>query len=243
MIDIHCHLIPGIDDGAKDTADAVSLLRMAADDGITRMVITPHIHFGRFENSKAHIWTELLALKQAAFEANINIDLAAAAEVRIDADMLPMIMANKLPFLGQHEGQQFLLLELPHSHIPPGCENLIKWLRSRNITPLIAHPERNRDIQKNPERIKSLQRLGCWFQLTASSLLGHFGESCQALSVQFLEAGLIDVVASDAHNLNRRPPLLSNARAEVAQLLGEDEAQRLFWTNPYNITRSLFIIP
>ncbi|MBE0363247.1 protein-tyrosine phosphatase [Pseudoalteromonas ulvae UL12] len=243
MIDIHCHLIPGIDDGAKDMADALSLLRMAANDGTTRMVITPHIHFGRFENSKEAIWTEFFALKHAAFEAGIDIDLSVAAEVRIDADMLPLIEKKRLPLLGEFEGQQFLLLELPHSHVPTGCENLIKWLRSHNITPLIAHPERNRDIQKQPHRIKTLQRLGCWFQLTGASLTGQFGETCQQLSEQFLRDGIINVVASDGHNLHRRPPVLREARAKVVELMGEEVAEQLFYTNPYNITRSMFINP
>jgi len=241
MIDIHCHLIPGIDDGARDEADALSLLRMAAENGTKRIVVTPHLHLGRFDNTKNIIWTELLVIKQAMFEANIELELAAAAEVRIDAEIIPMIEQDRIPFLGQYDGRKFLLLELPHSHIPPGCDKLIKWLISHNITPLIAHPERNRDILKSPDKIKMFKRLGCWFQLTGSSLTGGFGESCQQLSEQFLKDGLIDVVASDGHNLKRRPPILKEAHQRVCELINEETAHKLFWQNPFNITKSLFI--
>ncbi|MBL4910589.1 MAG: capsule biosynthesis protein CapC [Alteromonadaceae bacterium] len=241
MIDIHCHLLPAIDDGAKDLDEALSLLRMSLADGVTRLVVTPHIHAGRFHNNKAIIDAALVKLKAAMDVENIELAIAAAAEVRIDAEILPMIEQDKIPFLGEYVGQKFLLLEMPHSHIPSGCDKLIKWLKSKDITPLIAHPERNRDILADPDKIKMFQRLGCWFQLTASSLTGGFGERCQQLSIKLLKEGVIDVVASDAHNIKRRPSILSHAYQQVSLLLNEESADKLFHRNPWNITQSLFV--
>ncbi len=240
MIDIHSHIIPGIDDGARDEADALSLLRLAEENGTTRMVLTPHIHLGRFNNNQAIINDGLSKLKIAAENAKIKVDLAAAAEVRIDAEIMFWIEQDKLPFLGEYDGQKFLLLELPHSHVPSGCGNLIKWLTQRDIATVIAHPERNRDILRAPEKIIEFQRLGCLFQLTASSLTGGFRENSQLLSEKLLKDGVIDIVASDGHNIKRRPPLLKDAYQKVCKLLSEKEAQRLFYQTPYNITQSLF---
>ena len=240
MIDIHCHLIPGIDDGARDMADALSLLRLAKEDGINRMVLTPHIHVNRFDNSKEKIFKALKNLKAEMVTANIDLAIAAAAEVRIDAMILPMIERNLVPFLGEYQGQKFLLLELPHSHIPPGSDKLVSWLIKQGIKPVIAHPERNRDILNTPAVIKPFQRLGCWFQLTASSLTGGFGENSQQLAEKLLKDGIFNVVASDAHNHKKRPPVLSHAFNKVSELCNEQTAEDLFITNPFNITQSLF---
>jgi len=240
MIDIHSHLIPGIDDGARDKDESLSLFKIAEKDGIKRMVMTPHIHFGRFDNTIHSIKSEVHELKVLLAANNINLEIAYAAEVRIDAQLLPEIEQGRIPFVGQIEGQKVLLLELPHSHIPHGYEKLIRWLTLHNIRPLIAHPERNRDILKTPEKIRQLQRLGCLFQLTASSLTGHFGQKVQSLSEKLLIDGLIDVVASDSHNIQRRPPVLSIAHKKVTELLGEEASHKLFYQTPYNITKSLF---
>jgi len=240
MIDIHSHLIPGIDDGARDKDESLSLFQIAEKDGIKRMVMTPHIHFGRFNNTIEKIQSEVQDLKGLLSENNINLDIAYAAEVRIDAQLLPEVEQGRIPFIGQFEDQKVLLLELPHSHIPHGCDKLIRWLTLHNIRPLIAHPERNRDILKTPEKIKQLQSLGCLFQLTASSFTGYFGQKVQLLSEKLLLDGVIDVVASDSHNIQRRPPVLSLAHKKVSELLGEEASYNLFYQTPYNLTKSLF---
>jgi protein-tyrosine phosphatase len=240
LIDIHSHLLFGIDDGAKNMAEALSLLRLAANDGIERLVLTPHLHFGRFNNTQESIYDQFLVLRQAASDEAITIQLAVAAEVRFDSAILSLLVSKQLPMYGKFEGQRYFLLELPHSHIPMGCIELITYLKKQNITPVIAHPERNRDLLAAPEKIYQLARLGCWFQLTAGAITGHFGENCQNLSLLYLEQGFAHVVASDAHNIKRRPPNLSEARVKVVNLLGEAKAQELFWTNPFNITETMF---
>jgi protein-tyrosine phosphatase len=240
MIDIHCHILPGIDDGAKDMDEALALINLAVADGVTRIVVTPHLHFGRFENYLPVIQASFLALQQAVGEAGIVIELAYAAEVRLDSEILSLLSRQQLPLYGSYNNQQFMLLEFPHSHIPAGSDILVKHLLKQNITPVIAHPERNRDLLKSPEKIKPFVRLGCWFQVTASSITGHFGEECQTLALSYIEQDFIHIIASDAHNLKRRPPVLSEARSKISAMFGEAKAQQLFYDNAYNITASLF---
>ena len=240
MIDIHCHILPGIDDGAKDMAESLALIRLAIEDGVKRMVVTPHLHFGRFDNTLAVIKSSFAALQHAVKDEQLAIELAYAAEVRLDSDIIPFVQRNELPLYGTFQGQQYMLLEFPHSHIPAGSEMLVKFLKKNNITPVIAHPERNRDLLKAPHKIKAFVRLGCWFQVTGSSLTGDFGEDCQQLALNYIEQGFIHIVASDAHNVKRRPPQLTNARLKVVEHFGEDVAHTLFNENPFNITESLF---
>ncbi len=240
MIDIHTHILPGIDDGAKDLTESLALLKLAENDGITHMVATPHIHVGRFNNSISVINDNLANLQQNAKNEGINVKLAAAAEVRLDVELMAMVMANKLPFIGKIADKNVLLLELPHSHMPQGYDKFIQWLAKQNIRVIIPHPERNRDIQSNLYYIQHLNQLGCDFQLTASSIEGEWGESAQTIALQMLKDGLVNYVASDAHSVKRRPPILSQARKTVAQLIGEEQATMLFITNPLQLTECLF---
>ena len=240
MIDIHCHILPGIDDGAKDMDEALSLINLAVEDGVTHIVVTPHLHMGRFNNFLSVIESSFVDFQHAVVNEKIQVKLAYAAEVRLDSEILSLLSQQQLPMYGSFKGQRFMLLEFPHSHIPAGSEVLVKHLIKQNITPVIAHPERNRDLLKTPDKIKPFVRLGCWFQVTASSITGHFGGECQALALSYIEQDYIQIIASDAHNLKRRPPLLSDARNKISTLFSEDVAQQLFYDNPYNITASLF---
>ncbi|MBH0076882.1 capsule biosynthesis protein CapC [Pseudoalteromonas sp. SWYJ118] len=240
MIDIHSHILPGIDDGAKDLSDSLALLNIAQNDGITHMVATPHIHIGRFNNSVSQLYSELANLKAQALVNNIGIKLAVAAEVRLDVELMSLVLGNKLPFIGTLNSVNYLLLELPHSHVPQGYDKFINWLAKQNIKVIIPHPERNRDIQVNPFYIDRLKQLGCDFQLTASSIEGAWGETAKNISIDMLKKGLVTYVASDAHSVKRRPPILSKAKKIVSELIGEIEAQNLFFNNPQRLTESLF---
>ncbi|MFY8349593.1 tyrosine-protein phosphatase [Pseudoalteromonas sp. SSM20] len=241
MYDIHCHLIPSIDDGARDMDEAISLLKIAENDGITHIVLTPHIHLGKFNNNIDDIFTNFFSLKQKAADANLRLNLAFAAEVRIDAELITLFQHGKIPFIGNSLDKKVVLLELPHSNYPQGADNLIKWMISNNILPLIAHPERNRDIQKNTDLILKLKRLGCLLQVTAGSIVGDFGEKPKQIASFMLENKLADIVASDAHNLKRRPPILSKAFKEVCDKYTAEYAENLFINTPKLLTKNLFI--
>lgn len=240
MFDIHSHILPGIDDGAKDLSESLALLKMAQDDGITHIVATPHIHIGRFNNSAKMLAQGIISLKDEALAAGINLKLAVAAEIRLDIELMALVMSNQLPFIGALDSVNYLLLELPHSHVPQGYDKFINWLSNRNIKVIVPHPERNRDIQANPFYIERLKQLGCDFQLTASSIEGAWGDTAKAISIDMLQKGLVSYVASDAHSVKRRPPILSNAKKLVADLIGDFEAQNLFVNNPQRLTESLF---
>ena len=240
MIDIHSHILPGVDDGAKDLSESLALLNIAQNDGITHMVATPHIHIGRFNNSASQLYSELANLKAQALVNNIDIKLAVAAEVRLDVELMSLVLGNKLPFIGTLNSVNYLLLELPHSHVPQGYDKFINWLAKQNIKVIIPHPERNRDIQANLFYIDRLKQLGCEFQLTASSIEGAWGETAKNISIDMLKKGLVTYVASDAHSVKRRPPILSKAKKIVSELIGQNDAHDLFFTNPKRLTESLF---
>lgn len=240
MIDLHCHLLPGIDDGARDLDETLQLIRQAQAQGIRRIVTTPHWMPGRFDNDASKVLTELAALQQALKEHNIVLPIRAAQEVRISDALLDALPQQRLLFLGQYRGQNVLLLEFPHSHLTPGYEVLIRWLLKQGILPMIAHPERNRELLEHPGRIKVLQQFGCLFQLTASSLLGDMGSDSQLLAERYLQDGIFDIIATDTHSLKRRPPRLAEARDRAAELLGSAHAQQLVFDTPQHISDALF---
>lgn len=240
MFDIHSHILPRIDDGAKDLSESLALLEIAKDDGISHMVATPHIHLGIFNNTIHDISNNFKILKTAAEEKGISINLAFAAENRLDAELMSLVISNKLPYIGQLDNFNYLLLELPHSNVPQGFDKFITWLENKNVKVVIPHPERNRDIQANPFYIQRLRQLGCEFQLTASSLEGKWGESARTISLNMLESNLVKYIATDTHSVKRRPPILSNAKEIVSSHFGNSKAHEIFYTNPKLLTKTLF---
>lgn len=240
MFDLHNHILAGIDDGSRDMAESLELLRLAQQQGISHMLATPHINPGRYDNSAAGIHQALKQLKQAVTEQNIAINIAAAAEVRISSELLALVEQGKLPFIGQYQGQNVVLLELPHSHIPPGSDKLLAWLGRKNITVMLAHPERNRDLLAEPEKIKQFIKAGCLFQLTAGALDGDMGPEVMVLARHWLAQGLYHIIASDTHSVKRRPPKLAQAFEYVKQSLGEEQAQELCVNHPAALSAAVF---
>lgn len=240
MIDLHTHLLPGLDDGAPDLASALEMARFAAACGTTHLMCTPHLHLGRYDNCAAGIAAALARFAGALAEAGIALQVGAAAEVRFDSELMPLALAGKLPCLGHWQGRQLLLLELPHSHVPAGTTQLARWLMEHGLQPMIAHPERNKGLMSRPELLRPLLQLGCPLQVTAGSLAGRFGERAQALAERLLLEGQITVLASDAHNLTVRPPNLLPGLTAAIQLVGEPAARRLVEDNPWRITETHF---
>ena len=241
MIDLHCHVLPGIDDGAKNIDESLSLIRAAIDDGISHMICTPHIQTGIYDNTIDSIALVFEQLASQVALQSLNIQLAFAAEVRICPEIMVLAKQKKLPFIGLWQEKQVLLLELPHSHVPAGTEQLIKWLDRNGIIAMIAHPERNRDILADFGKFKQLARAGCLFQVTAGSICGDFGESVQQLSHKLLLDDMITIMATDAHSVKRRPPKLAEGKAAVAELVGQEKAHQLVYEIPKQISESKFI--
>ncbi len=237
MIDLHCHLLPGIDDGPETLAEALEMARIAVANGIEEACVTPHMHPGRWDNDLAKIAAAVDSYRAALAEARIPLMLGFAAEVRLEYDVLPLIEAGRVPFLGTLDGYQVMLLEFPHSHVPVGADKFVTWLLARSIRPLIAHPERNKDLMRDPARIEPFVKVGCLLQLTADSVAGAFGELSALRAREFLERGWVSVLASDAHDTVNRPPRIAPGRNAAAQIVGEEEAMRMAHGTPLRIVR------
>ena len=242
MIDIHCHLLPGIDDGPKDVAEALNLARQAVENGVTHSVVTPHIHHGRWENTLQNIANTTAVFRQHLAENRIPLTLGFAAEIRIGTEILNMLPVGEIPFLGRWQEYKVMLLEMPHSHILPGTENIIRWLIKHGVRPMIAHPERNKDVMRRLNKIKPLVDLGCLFQVTAGSVTGQFGEMAMQRAHELLDMGVVTVLASDAHHGKRRPVNLRQGREAAEQVVGSAEAQRLVYDNPLKIVGEQFTV-
>jgi protein-tyrosine phosphatase len=238
MFDLHCHLLPGVDDGAAEVEDALALARVAIDDGISHMVLTPHVHPGRYDNTRTSLEPHFAAFSARLKEEGLPLTVSLAGEVRLSAEILQMAAMDDLPFLGVWEGKKVMLLELPHSHIPPGSDKLVKWLMSRDIVPMIAHPERNKDIMNSLEKITPFVEMGCLFQVTAMSVTNEFGGIAHERAHQLLERDWVTLIASEAHNVDRRPPVLSKARQVVESVYGAGVADKLFVSTPKSIVES-----
>ena len=241
MIDLHNHLLPGIDDGSPDIETSLQLARMAVAEGITHLVCTPHIHLGRWDNTPITIAAALRDFRAVLAREKIDLKVAAAAEVRFDIEIMQGVLRREIPFVGKWEGENVLLLEFPHGDIPFGAEKLVQWLRERNIRPMIAHPERNRAVMRTPARLRPLLDAGCLVQLTADAVAGRFGQPAQAIAHDLLAAGKVTVLASDAHNVDKRPPSLRAGVEAAAGVLGDEaRAERLVRDVPWQLAESRF---
>jgi protein-tyrosine phosphatase len=227
MIDVHCHLLPGIDDGAQTLDDSIELINLAIADGITHIVATPHIHPGRFNNDTASIANAYSQVMRWVKQTKAPIKLSTAAEVRISIELLQMLEHHTIPFVGQWDGYNVMLLEMPHSHILPGSDKLIKLLLNNKIRPLIAHPERNKEIMAAPEKIKPFVDQGCLLQVTAGALVGRFGTPAQKVATQLCKENLVTLIATDAHNTKHRPPKLAEAYALLDREISQDYSLKL----------------
>ena len=237
MIDLHCHLLPGIDDGPATLEEALEMARIAVANGITESHVTPHLHPGRWENDRPKIAAAVETYQMALAAAGIPLQIGFAAEVRLDYEILPLIEAGRVPFLGKLDGFQVMLLEFPHSHVPVGADKFVAWLLARNIRPMIAHPERNKDLMRDPARIEPFMQAGCMLQLTADSVAGGFGDLCALRAREFLERGWVSILASDAHDTVDRPPRMAPGRNAAAKIVGEEEALRMTHGTPLRIVR------
>jgi protein-tyrosine phosphatase len=235
MIDLHCHLLPGVDDGSRNMEQSLSLAQQAVADGITHSVVTPHIHAGRYSNTRSSLEPVFLGFVAELAKADINLKLSLGGEVRLGIEILQLLEENEIPMLGQMDGYRVMLLEFPHSHILPGADKLVNFLLKKNIRPLIAHPERNKDVMRSLDKIYPFVQAGCMLQVTAGSLCGNFGSIAEQRAKQMLEKGWVTVLASDAHNEKHRPPKISEGRAVAEQIVGKQEADDLVFSMPQRI--------
>jgi protein-tyrosine phosphatase len=229
MVDIHSHILPMVDDGARSWEIAVDMVKMAERDGVTHMVATPHANYEYEYNRESH--TALLAELQA--RAGNGIELLLGCDFHLSYDNVEDAL--------QHTGRytigntRYLLIELSDVFVPSQIPNMLLQLTSKGLKPILTHPERNPVLQGKPEHVSEWVEMGLLVQITANAFTGKWGRGVQKLANGYAEKGLVHVIASDAHGTNHRNPVLSEARNVIAKSFGEAFATTLVETNPMAI--------
>ena len=236
MIDLHCHLLPGIDDGAADLATALAMARLAVADGISLLACTPHIYPGLYDNTAQGIEQALAEFRAELEAAAIPLELTYGADAHLTPELLAGLRAGRIPTL--HRSRYFLL-EPPHHVPPPRFAEAVFALQVAGYVPIITHPERLTWVVDHYETFCSLARSGVWLQLTTGSLTGRFGKSARYWGERFLDEGLAHILATDAHGVERRPPILSEGFQVAARYQGVEEAVRLVETRPQGILNNV----
>jgi protein-tyrosine phosphatase len=229
MIDLHCHLLPGIDDGPKDLEESLAMARIAVADGIRIIVATPHTLNGVYTNEKNEIISRVRALQDSLNKENIPLRLFPGADIHFSTDLIPGLEGGTI--LPINNGR-YLLIEMEKESLPVAVREAFFDLRIKGYFPIVSHPERNSLIQRNPERIEGWVHHGALIQVTAGSLTGSFGRRAHDCSRRLLERGLVHVIASDAHSSDKRPPILSEGVKVAEALVGRSEALKLVTIHP-----------
>ena len=216
-----------MDDGPRSVADAVDLCRMSADEGIETIVATPHVLRGRWKNTSRAQLEALIADLQSRVAAP---RLLLGSEYFFAHDVAEVLRAGNaiIPLAGS----RYILVEFASHAVPPLVLQPLHAVMLEGYTPIVAHPERNAVLQSKPELVVAMARAGVKMQVTAGSVTGEFGEAARTAAIQWLRAGLVHFMATDAHSRERRPPRFREARGRVAELAGEAVAQALFVDNP-----------
>ncbi|MEA3411753.1 MAG: CpsB/CapC family capsule biosynthesis tyrosine phosphatase [Pseudomonadota bacterium] len=229
MIDLHCHMLPGIDDGAPDLDTALEMARVAVGDGITQVACTPHIYPGVYENDAQGIRKAVSRFRERLAEAGIPLRLTFGADTHLVPDLVEGLDSGRIPTLN---GTRYFLFEPPHHVAPPRFSESVFNVLAAGYVPLITHPERLRWIEDHYELFIRAAGAGAWLQLTAGSLTGRFGRRVRRWSERMLDEGVVHILATDAHNLNNRAPLLAEGRDAAAERVGEEEALRMVEGRP-----------
>jgi protein-tyrosine phosphatase len=231
MIDIHCHILPAVDDGAASLEESLAMARLAVADGITAVLATPHTLNGISRNTVPHILSSVSHLQGALVAEGVPLKIFPGSEVHLVKDMCLKIRSGEICTLNNNG--KYVLIELPYQSVPDGIKQEIFDLKLDGITPIIAHPERNAAIQNNPRILRELVYMGALSQVTAMSIVGDFGPETRESAKGLLECRLVHLIASDAHSPGSRPPQLRNALEEAASILGNiPEAEAMVTQRP-----------
>ncbi len=232
MIDLHSHILPGIDDGARSLEVALEMARIAVADGTTVMACTPHIYPGLYMNDSAGIHAERDKLQQALDTFGIRLRLVVGADAHLVPELLDGLRTGRVPTL---HGSRYFLLEPSHHVAPPQFEESVFQIMAAGYVPVITHPERLTWIEDHYPKFIALARRGAWLQLTAGALVGKFGKRARHWSERLLGDGVIHLVASDAHTVSVRSPRLSDAVPLLDKIVGPNETRRLLYERPQAI--------
>lgn len=231
MIDLHSHILPGVDDGPEDWDGALAMMALAEQAGTEILVATPHSHdFWRASEPAYLLVPRLVAEANVrARAAGLALEILIGQECHIGSDLVQELDEALWFTLG---GSRTVLMELPFNMWPPFTDRLIFDLQMAGYTVLLAHPERYHAVNEDPDRLLPLVERGVFLQVTSSSIMGRFGERPKRTARQLVEAGLAHVLASDAHTTRGRPPTLDEAAREIAGWTDEETVERLTVTVP-----------
>lgn len=231
MIDLHCHILPGVDDGPPSVDESLAMARRAVEDGVRTIVATPHTLNGVYMNPVKEVTSRVAAFQDTLSENQIDLKLYPGADVHLCPDLLTRIESGDAGTINHRK--KHILVELPSQTIPDGVKDLIFTLKLSGITPIISHPERNAIIQHDPAILYKLLAMGALSQVTAMSLTGGFGTFVRQTAETLLRQRLIHIIASDAHSSDGRPPILSHAVDCAAEILENyDEAKHMVTNLP-----------
>ena len=226
MVDVHCHILPGLDDGPESIAESMEMAEAAMADGITHVVATPHC-----SNEYAFDYARIRQLREE-LQAKIGerLKLATGCDFHLNPENLEALREDAARFcINQHD---YLLVEFNEFSIPPSMDQTLHELQLTGLRPVITHPERNGILRSQPERLAKWARAGCFVQVTGGSLTGVFGAGAQKDALRWIAQGVVHFVASDAHNVRGRPLKLKPAFDVVQEQFGEEMARGLFVENP-----------
>jgi protein-tyrosine phosphatase len=229
FVDIHCHLIPGIDDGAKNWDETLAMARMAVVDGIGTIVVTPHQLGNYAHNDAATVRARTSELQTFLEHHRLPLRVLPGADVRIESDLAARIARGEVMSLADR--RRHILLELPHELYIP-LDRLLGELAAQDLVGILSHPERNAGILKQTSVVRPLVAAGCLMQVTAGSLLGAFGGESQKFSEWLIEQGLVHFISTDAHGPKSRRPLMRHAFNRVVELGGWETAIAVCCKNP-----------
>ena len=235
MIDTHLHILPGIDDGPETLQESLALAEVLVQEGIRVAVATPHYHDEFVHSSAAEVQGRVYELQRELDRHNIPLRVFAGHEALIQPGLVEDIQAGRLATLN---GSRYLLLELWNSTWLPATERVIFELRAYGFVPILAHAERYRAFQKEPERLGTLQQQGVLAQLTASSLIGMQGNGARLCAETLLKKGLIHCIGSDAHGLHKRPPRVTDGLRRAIELVGHECVYQMVEKWPAAITNN-----
>jgi protein-tyrosine phosphatase len=232
MIDIHCHILPDIDDGPKTFDESVAMARLAAADGIAGIVATPHLNekvFDPIEISRRVAWLNHLLRAE-----KIPVSIMQGADVSV------LFKPSEIEGFTINE-TEYILVEFPHTHLPSNADEILFQFVVNGYKPIITHPERNPSISSNPHLLTKLLGDNMYVQVTAGSLTGEFGTGAQQCAEHLLRAGVVDVLATDAHSTTHRKPQLSAGMQAAAKIVGHEAARRMVFSNPVKIISGIDI--
>lgn len=236
MIDLHCHLLPGIDDGSKSVEMSLEMARVALADGIRVMACTPHILPSVYDNKGPAIRDAVERLRQALAQADLPLQLVTGADIHVAPNLALQLQQGQALTLND---TRYLLLEPPHHVVPPRLDDHVFGLHAAGYVAILTHPERLTWIEGHYALMRRLSASGALMQITAGSLTGRFGRRPRYWAERMLDEGHCHLLATDAHNLSGRPPRLAEAWETAARRVGEEEATHLVLTTPRGILENV----